>query len=44
MHTTDYVELTSPVKETDSATAVAAANAAHLARLLTASAYPVPGN
>jgi multimeric flavodoxin WrbA len=44
MHTTDYVELTSPVTETDSATAVAAANAAHLARLLAASAYPVPGN
>lgn len=44
MHTTDYVELTSPVKETDAATATAAANAAHLAGLLTASAYPVPGS
>jgi multimeric flavodoxin WrbA len=44
MHTTDYVELTSPVQETDSATATAAAIAAHLAGLLTASAYPVPGS
>jgi multimeric flavodoxin WrbA len=42
MHTTDYVELTQPVKETDAATAVAAANAAHLAGLLAASPYPVP--
>ena len=44
MHTTDYFELTSRVPETDSATAVAAADAAHLAGLLTASAYPVPGD
>jgi multimeric flavodoxin WrbA len=41
MHTTDYAELARPVKETDAATAVAAANAAHLARLLTAAPYPV---
>lgn len=44
MHTTDYVELSGPVEQTDSATATAAANAAHLAGLLTASAYPVPGS
>lgn len=44
MHTTDYVDLDAPVKETDSATAVAAANAAHLAGLLAASPYPVPGS
>ncbi|MGN6273095.1 MAG: flavodoxin family protein [Protaetiibacter sp.] len=44
MHTTDYVELTAPVEQTDSATAVAAANAAHLAGLLAASPYPVPAS
>ena len=42
MASTDYVELGAPVESTDAATATAAANAAHLAGLLTASAYPVP--
>lgn len=39
---TDYVDLQAPRESTDAATKTAAANAAHLAGLLTASAYPAP--
>jgi multimeric flavodoxin WrbA len=42
MGSTDYVDLHTPRASTDAATATAAANAAHLAGLLAASAYPVP--
>lgn len=41
MHTTDYRDLASPPEEVASATKAAAANAAHLARLITANRYPV---
>jgi len=44
MHTTDYVELATCAEKTTTTTAAAAANAAHLAGLLAASAYPVPGS
>ncbi|HEY6742438.1 MAG TPA: NAD(P)H-dependent oxidoreductase [Lapillicoccus sp.] len=40
MHTTDYKDLPSTPEETASATATAAANAAHLASLLKDSGYP----
>jgi len=40
MHTTDYKDLPSTPEETASATATAAANAAHLASLLKNSGYP----
>lgn len=42
MGSTDYIDLKTPRESTDAATATAAANAAHLAGLLAASAYPVP--
>lgn len=42
MHTTDYQDLPQTPKETASATAGAARNAAHLAQLLQARAYPPP--
>lgn len=42
MGSTDYLDLRTPRESTDAATATAAANAAHLAGLLAASAYPVP--
>ena len=40
MHTTDYKDLSSTPEETASATATAAANAAHLAKLLKDAPYP----
>jgi multimeric flavodoxin WrbA len=40
MNTTDYKDLTAPREKTVSATATAAANAAHLAQLLRNAAYP----
>jgi len=40
MHTTDYKDLSSTPEETASATATAAANAAHLATLLKGAPYP----
>jgi len=43
MQKTDYKDLASTPEETASATAVLAANAAHLARLLKASLYPAVG-
>lgn len=42
MGSVDYVDLDHRAESTDAATATAAANAAHLAGLLAASAYPVP--
>ena len=43
MNTTDYKDLSASREPTDSATRTAAANAAHLARLLKGSAYPAGG-
>lgn len=40
MHTTDYIDLPETPEEVAAATATAARNAAHLARLLTATPYP----
>jgi len=40
MHTTDYKDLESPSEKTASTTRTMAANAAHLARLLSGNAYP----
>ena len=42
MGSVDYIDLDHRAESTDAATATAAANAAHLAGLLAASAYPVP--
>ncbi|QNO37737.1 NAD(P)H-dependent oxidoreductase [Protaetiibacter sp. SSC-01] len=42
MGSVDYIDLNARAESTDAATATAAANAAHLAGLLAASAYPVP--
>lgn len=42
MHTQDYQELDETPEQTASATSTAAANAAHLARLLRGEPYPVP--
>lgn len=42
MGSTDYLELSEPPASTASATATAAANAVHLARLLADSPYPAP--
>jgi multimeric flavodoxin WrbA len=44
MHTVDYQDLDAVPKEVASATAVAAANGAHLARLLTITNYPAPAS
>lgn len=43
MSSVDYIDLQHRAESTDAATTTAAANAAHLAGLLAASAYPVPG-
>ena len=43
MNTTDHKDLSASREPTDSATRTAAANAAHLARLLKGSAYPAGG-
>jgi hypothetical protein len=40
MHSTDFKDLDKPPEATASATATAAANAAHLARLLRGQNYP----
>jgi hypothetical protein len=42
MHTVDYKDLDETPEETASATATAARNAVHLAKLLQASPYPAP--
>jgi multimeric flavodoxin WrbA len=44
MHTVDYQDLDAVPKEVASATALAAANGAHLARLLALTNYPVPAS
>lgn len=44
MHTTDYQDLPEGSAKTDSATKLAASNAAHLAALLSGANYPGPGS